>query len=48
MRYVRNKKTGEVRRQYCQLPKGSTKYIFLPINDLWEVVPMIVQLKDDL
>jgi hypothetical protein len=36
MRYIRNKKTGRIEKQYPHLIHGQTMY--LPINDHWEYI----------
>ena len=36
MRYIRNKKTGRIEKQYPHLIHGQIMY--LPINDHWEYI----------
>lgn len=40
VRYLRNKQTGKTVKQYKQF--DGVEYVFLPINDFWEVVAMKV------
>jgi hypothetical protein len=39
-RMIRNKATGRTEKQWAHMPVnvGGTQYVFLPLNDLWEVV----------
>lgn len=37
MRIIRHKTTGQCVKQYSHLIQG--QYMFLPVNDHWEVVP---------
>lgn len=36
MRYIRSKLTGEIRKQYSRF--DGRDYVFLAINEYWEVV----------
>ena len=41
MRKIKNKNTGEVQTQYRKW--NGESYVFLPINDQWEILPAIVE-----